>query len=129
MTRAQELDHFVLHCADVEKTLAWYQRHLGLTAERVDQWRRSEVPFPSLRITPDTLIDLIPGLDAGNETLPRGHLNHICFRVSPDDLEVARQDPELVVEETGQRFGARGVATSIYVRDPDNLLVEIRAYS
>ena len=34
----------------------------------------------------------------------------------------------LVIEDEGERFGARGMASSIYVRDPDGLLVELRAY-
>jgi hypothetical protein len=33
----------------------------------------------------------------------------------------------MIVEE-GQRFGAQGVASSIYVKDPDGLTVELRAY-
>ena len=48
--------------------------------------------------------------------------------VSVADLAALRQRGELIVEEEGERFGARGIAHSIYVRDPDDLLVEIRAY-
>ena len=52
------LDHVVLRCADVEKSLTLYCDTLGLEPERVDEWRRGDVPFPSVRITPTTIIDL-----------------------------------------------------------------------
>ena len=88
----------------------------------MDEWRAGQVPFPSVRVTADTIIDLIPGDPAGH-----GHLDHICFVMTVTDLAALGRD-ELMIEEEGQRFGARGIADSIYVRDPDDLLVEIRAY-
>ena len=48
--------------------------------------------------------------------------------VTGAELAESRDRPDLVVESEGPRFGARGVAYSIYVRDPDDLLVELRAY-
>jgi catechol 2,3-dioxygenase-like lactoylglutathione lyase family enzyme len=123
MGRAAAFDHLVLVVDDVERSLAWYRHHLGLEGVRVDEWRAGQAPFPSLRVTADTIIDLIAGDRAG-----RGHLDHICFVVTVADLAALRRRGELVVEEEGERFGARGIADSIYVRDPDDLLVEIRAY-
>jgi len=123
MTRAVAFDHLVLVVADVERSMAWYQRHAGLEGVRVEQWRRGEVPFPSLRVTADTIIDLIPGHDG-----QRGHLDHICFVVDAAGLDEIRHDPDLTVLEEGQRFGARGTATSVYVRDPDGMVVEFRTY-
>ena len=52
------LDHVVFKCADVEKSLTFYCDTLGLEPERVDEWRRGDAPFPSVRITPTTIIDL-----------------------------------------------------------------------
>ena len=123
VARASGLDHLVLVVADVEVTLEWYQRHLGLEPVRLDEWRAGQVPFPSLRVSAETIIDLIPGRDGG-----RGHLDHICFVVTEAELAESRDRPDLIVESEGPRFGARGVAYSIYVRDPDDLLVELRAY-
>ena len=45
-------DHIVLRCADVEASLAFYCDELGLEPERVEEWRRGEVLFPSVRIDP-----------------------------------------------------------------------------
>jgi catechol 2,3-dioxygenase-like lactoylglutathione lyase family enzyme len=123
MARALGFDHLVLVCGDVETTLAWYQRHLGLAAVRVDEWRAGAVPFPSLRIDETTILDFVPGSPDG-----RGHLDHICVVVTKDDLEAVRHAGEPEILSEGERFGAQGVAYSVYVRDPDGLVVELRAY-
>jgi catechol 2,3-dioxygenase-like lactoylglutathione lyase family enzyme len=126
MATALALDHLVLVVSDVERSLAWYQRHAGLDDVRFDEWRAGEAPFPSLRVDPATIIDVIPGRADGSEE--RGHLDHICFVVSPEDLAALSSDPELEIVDEGTRFGARGLGESIYVRDPDGLLVEFRSY-
>ena len=126
MTTTLALDHLVLVVDDVERTLDWYGRHAGLGGERVDEWRKGEAPFQSLRVGESTIIDVVPhGTDDGKG---RGHLDHICFAVSPADLKVLAADPELEIVDEGPRFGARGIGDSIYVRDPDGLLVEFRSY-
>jgi catechol 2,3-dioxygenase-like lactoylglutathione lyase family enzyme len=124
MATATALDHLVLVVSDVERALAWYGRHAGLAGVRVDEWRNHEAPFPSLRIDDSTIIDLVPG-DTGAD---RGHLDHICFVVSPSELDALAREPQLEVVERGERFGARGLGQSIYVHDPDGLLVEFRCY-
>lgn len=124
MATALGLDHLVLVVADVERTLDWYGRHAGLAPVRVDEWRAGDAPFPSLRVDEGTIIDLVPGLEAGQ----RGHLDHLCFVVSRSGLEALAADPDLEVGERGPRFGARGTGESIYVRDPDGLTVEFRTY-
>jgi catechol 2,3-dioxygenase-like lactoylglutathione lyase family enzyme len=124
MATALALDHFVLVVSDVERALAWYGRHAGLAGVRVDEWRDGQAPFPSLRIDDATIIDLVPG-EAG---AGRGHLDHICFAVPPAELDALASDPDLEVVDSGERFGARGEGQSIYVHDPDGLLVEFRCY-
>ena len=125
-------DHLVLRCADVEATLAWYVDVLGLEPVRVDEWRREAAPFPSVRVSHDTIIDLIPGGSSGPSPgdggeLPR--LDHLCLVVESIDLqELAESGVFTVVEGPDVRFGARGLGTSLYVLDPDGLTVELRHY-
>lgn len=126
MATALGLDHFVLVVDDVERTLAWYGRHAGLAGDRVTEWRQGDAPFPSLRIDDTTIIDVIP--HGADDAVGRGHLDHICFVVSHDDLRSLVADPGLEIVDEGQRFGARGMGHSIYVHDPDGLLVEFRSY-
>ncbi len=125
MAAALGLDHIVLVVGDVERALTWYGRHAGLAGDRVEEWRRGEVIFPSLRVDDHTLIDLIPGLDAAEA---RGHLDHICLVVTPEHLAALAADPDLEVIDEGRRYGARGDADSIYVRDSEGLTVEFRSY-
>jgi catechol 2,3-dioxygenase-like lactoylglutathione lyase family enzyme len=118
-----ELDHIVLNVADVERSLRFYCDELGLPAERVDEWRRQEVFFPSVRVNAGTLIDLVQ--------LPRTGENadHFCLVVAPTDFDALKASGRLdVVSGPATRFGARGDGTSLYIRDPDRNLVELRYY-
>jgi len=118
-----DFDHLVLKCADVDRTLAWYQQKLGLAPVRVDEWRAGTVPFPSVRINEHTIIDLI----AGEPT--SGRLDHFCLVVAVTDLGAVAASGEFdVLEGPTKRFGARGDGTSLYVRDPDGTTVELRHY-
>jgi catechol 2,3-dioxygenase-like lactoylglutathione lyase family enzyme len=118
-----EFDHLVLHCQDVETTLAWYGENLGLAPVRLEEWRAGTVPFPSLRVNAHTIIDLLPG------DTPDGRLDHICLVVEPLDLEALAASGQFeVLSGPGPRYGARGDGTSLYVRDPDGLTVELRYY-
>lgn len=119
------MDHIVLRCANVEATLAWYTGVLGLAPLRVEEWRRGDAPFPSVRVTPGTIIDLFAGDPTGER------LDHVCLEVAITDLaELPAIHPDLdVVQGPVPRWGARGVGTSLYVRDPDGLVVELRHYA
>lgn len=125
-------DHLVLRCHDVEATLAWYVDVVGLAPVRVEQWRRGEAPFPSVRVDADTIVDLIPGLgDDANDVAVAGRarLDHMCLVVQPCDLGALAASGRFdVLEGPVTRFGARGSGTSLYVRDPDGLTVELRHY-
>ena len=118
-----EFDHLVLRCADIEQTLQWYQQQLGLEPVRVDEWRAGTVFFPSLRVNAGTIIDLLPG-EPGDS-----RLDHICLVIEPVDFDALTASGRFdVVDGPGPRFGARGDGTSLYVRDPDGLTVELRYY-
>jgi catechol 2,3-dioxygenase-like lactoylglutathione lyase family enzyme len=125
------LDHIVLNVEDIERALAFYHGKLGLAAERVEAWRNGKVRFPSLRINESTIIDLVAAPPDATGT--RSNLAHFCLVTDSSDLEVeARQLAQAGIPiEQGPvvRSGARGNALSIYFRDPDENLVELRTYS
>lgn len=101
----------------------WYLVELGLEPFRVDEWRAGTAPFPSARIDAGTIIDFIRGEPTGDR------LDHICIVVEPTDLvAIAASGRFDVVDGPGTRSGARGDGTSLYVRDPEGLLVELRHY-
>jgi len=123
VVQVRELDHLVLDVADVERSLAWYTEVLGLEPMRVDEWRRGELLFPSVRVNADTIIDLLP-VDPSGE-----NINHFCVVVAPIDFDALAASGEVeVVDGPGIRYGAHGDGTSLYVRDPDGNTVELRYY-
>ncbi len=131
MPRIIALDHIVLNVADVERSLAFYEGVLGLPAERVEAWRRGELRFPSVRVNEATIVDLVHApAESGRRQL---NLAHFCLVTDAEDLDaVARElSSQGVNIEVGPatRSGARGNALSIYFRDPDANLIELRTYA
>ena len=121
--RVTGLDHVVLNVADVERSLAFYCEELGLAGERVEEWRRGEILFPSVRVDATTIIDLLAAVRTGENA------DHLCLVVEPVDLEAIRASGRFeVVDGPAVRFGARGDGTSLYVKDPDGNTVELRHY-
>ncbi|MFD5448199.1 VOC family protein [Streptomyces sp. NPDC003470] len=124
--RVIAFDHLVLNVADVERSLAFYTGPLGLEPVRAEEWRAGKAPFPSVRVSPTTIIDLVEGPADG----PRGaNVDHICLVVEPLDWQqVVDSGVFTVLDGPGERFGARGTAVSLYVADPDGNTVELRWY-
>jgi len=124
MVPVRGIDHIVLNVADVERSVRWYVEHFGLKPERLDEWRRGEVPFASLRIDDATLIDLF--------AQPRTGVNadHISLVVDASvDLQVVAASGQFdVVHEPFVIWGARGNGLGLYVRDPDGNVIELKHY-
>jgi catechol 2,3-dioxygenase-like lactoylglutathione lyase family enzyme len=125
MVQVTGLDHIVLNVADVERSAAWYRDHLGLELIRMEEWRRGEVLFPSLRIDATTLIDLFPTDRTGE------NLNHFAVVVDVDDLQAVIDSGEFELagpDHPSDLFGAQGQGLGVYVKDPDGNTVELRTY-
>ena len=75
-----------------------------------------------MRIDATTVIDLMQIERSGQ------NVDHLCLVVD-DDIEALAAREDLVIEDgPATRWGAQGDATSIYLRDPDGNLVELRRY-
>ena len=121
--RLHALDHIVLNVADVERSLSWYIDLVGMAPVRVDEWRRGEAFFPSVRINESTIIDLV-GLERSG-----ANMDHLCVVVDPSDVDAIVKDERFtVIEGPDIRYGARGNGRSVYVKDPDGNTVEFRSY-
>lgn len=117
------LDHIVLNVADVERAIGWYVGELGLAPVRLEEFRRGEVLFPSARVDATTIIDFL-----GTE--PTGtNVDHLCLVIEATDLDALVASGRFdVASGPSEVFGARGTGRSVYVRDPDGNLVELRCY-
>jgi glyoxylase I family protein len=121
--KVAELDHVVLRCRDQNRALDFYTRILGLREER----RIEQIGLIQLRAG-RSMIDLVPA------THPRAedglNVDHVCLAVEARDLnEVARYLRDLSVEVIGEpamRYGAHGAGLSIYIRDPEGNVVELK---
>ena len=118
------LDHVVFLVSDVEASIEWYRSLLGVEVERLEEWRRGEAPFVSLRIDATTIIDLFASPEA-----PGTGINHVAIVIDGDLDEIAGR-PGLDVEgPPADLWGAQGYGRGVYVRDPDGNLVELRVYA
>ncbi len=111
-------------CRDVERSLTFYTEVLGLEPVRVEGWRAGEVLFPSVRIDATTILDLFPSAPEGR------NIEHFCLVIEPTDLDAlaASGSVEVASGPSDGLFGARGYARSLYIRDPDGHVIELRSY-
>lgn len=122
MVNVVGLDHVVLNVADTRRAVAWYRDALGLEVLRFDEWERGEVFFPSVRVDATTILDLVELERSGQ------NVDHLCLVIDGDVDEVVASGRFDVVDGPDVRWGARGDARAVYVRDPDGNVVELRAY-
>jgi len=118
-----ELDHVVLRCRDQMRALGFYIGVLGLKEER----RIDAIGLIQLRAG-DSMIDLVPA--TGPRLEEASNVDHVCLGVHARDMnEVVRHLRERQVEVIGEptmRYGARGMGISIYVRDPEGNVLELK---
>lgn len=119
----KSIDHVVLTTRDLEKCVAFYTGVLGMTLERYGEGRLA------LRFGDHKFNVHPPGFDAGIKarTPTPGSLD-LCFLSDrPLDEVIATLEHHGIAIEEGPivRTGARFPIRSVYVRDPDENLIEI----
>ena len=122
----RRIDHVVLTVADMDATIAFYVRVLGM--RHVVTGDRHALHFGDCKLNLHPEINDLPPLKAAVPTLGS---EDICL-VAEGAIEdvVAELRAADVVIEVGPvtRAGALGDMTSVYFRDPDANLVEISVY-
>lgn len=127
---ADRLDHMVLTVADIEATLAFYERALGLAREVFagpDGQTRYALKLGEQKINLQDRETRTP-TKAGRPTEGSGDFCLIATQPLAD--VVARLRAQGIAIEAGPvpRRGANGALRSVYFRDPDANLVEIAEY-
>jgi len=119
----KSIDHIVITTRDLDRCVDFYTRVLGMTLERYGEGRLAlKFGDQKFNIHP-------PGFDAGIKarTPTPGSLD-LCFLADRPLGEVmARLKQHNIAIEEGPvtRTGARFAIRSVYVRDPDDNLIEI----
>ena len=123
LIKIAEIDHVVFRCHDQQKMLDFYTRLMGLVEER----RIEQIGLIQLRAG-RSMIDLVPSRGMLDEN--SRNVDHVCLGIEATDMsEVARHLKESDVEVIGEpatRYGARGMGLSIYVRDPEGNVIELK---
>jgi len=126
--RGIELDHTVIAVSDWELSNAFYARVLdaelvelepGRWAYRIGE-RQLNVHGPGAAASPLARDPVRPGN------------SDLCFEwPGPLESAIAHLRRHGIEPEEGPvaRFGARGIGTSVYFRDPDGSLLELISYS
>jgi glyoxylase I family protein len=134
------VDHVVLWVADPLRSVEWYARVLAIEGVRVAEFAAGEVPFPSVRLADDAILDLMPiAFAAKMNAIPGAagsagnKINHVCLALERSEYEAlrARLDAAGVAVPVTMKdaFGARGNAPeAFYFADPDGNVLEARHY-
>ena len=126
-------DHIVLRIRDKDRMIAFYCDVLGLSVDR----DRPELGLTHIRagsqmidlVTVDGRLGRMGGAAPGPEAR---NLDHFALQVRPFDeaairAHLAAHGAEVV--EEGQRYGADGEGFSLYIRDPEGNVVELKGPS
>ena len=121
------LDHLILMVNDAKQSVEFYTRILGFIYEG------ERVPFSTIRVTPDFILQLAPWGTKGGE--------HLAFAMTRADFDAAFgriRESGIPYGDTfesvgnmrgpGEAAGAHGKSTSVYVFDPSKHLIEITHY-
>lgn len=127
------IDHIVLRVVDLPKILAFYHDVLGCTDER----EQAEIGLYQLRAGA-SLIDIVPidgklGAKGGAAPGAEGrNLDHFALAIEPFDREALGAHLAahgVYILEEGPRYGAEGEGPSVYIRDPEGNIVELKGPS
>lgn len=131
MIKIHGLDHIVLRTSCMAEMLHFYNGILGCPVERE---LAPEIGLVQLRAG-TALIDLV-AVDSelgraggGPPTAANNNMDHFCLQLVPQaEEEISRYLASHGIEAGSfeRRYGAQGYGNSVYLRDPDGNVVELR---
>ena len=121
------IDHIILNVNEIASSVEFYVNLLGFELEGEDG------PFTVIRVSDDFTLQLAPWGTGGNE--------HLAFALSREDFDNALERVKAKGIPYGDSYhtvgnnlgpgvesGARGLAPTLYLNDPNKHLIEIRTY-
>ena len=127
--KIERIDHLNLTVADIDRSVEFYRRVLGMKTESMGEGRAA-LYFGQQKIH----LDAAKGLDANGGAMAMGGEKrmpaHICFITEAPMGEVTAhlESCGVPVRMQGPRAGAIGTIQSVYIDDPDRNSIEISSY-
>ena len=124
--KIDRIDHLNITVADIGRSIEFYERVLGMRTESMGE-ARAALLFGQQKIHLDLAGAPMEARGvSGDKRMPA----HICFITDTPIAEVAAhlETCGVPIRMQGPRAGAIGTIQSVYIRDPDQNLVEISNY-
>jgi len=120
--KIDRIDHLNITVADLDRSIEFYQRVLGMKSERMGEGRAALL-FGNQKIH----LDLAGATAMASE---KRQPAHICFVTDTPLAEIAAHVERcgVPIRMQGPRAGAIGTIQSVYIDDPDNHSIEISTY-
>jgi catechol 2,3-dioxygenase-like lactoylglutathione lyase family enzyme len=116
------LDHVAIYVSDMDQSIEWYERVIGLKKYQLKEWG----DFPIFMFSGKTGIAIFPA-NMSDPELPKNSkhvlIDHFAFNVSKVDFHKAQAHFKRLNEDFV--FQDHHYFHSIYLRDPDGHKVEL----
>jgi catechol 2,3-dioxygenase-like lactoylglutathione lyase family enzyme len=131
MIKVKMIDHIVLRTEHLDEMIHFYTHVLGCPLERT---LPAHIGLTQLRAG-KSLIDLVDvdsELGRAGGAAPSGvekNVDHFCLQIeaiTEQDLRAWLESNGVEVGDFQLRYGAEAFGSSVYIRDPDNNVVELR---
>jgi glyoxylase I family protein len=127
----KKIDHLVFRVANLERSIAFYGDVVGCTVAK----RRDDLGLVHLRAG-ESMIDLVSltgrlGASGGAGPGTEGrNVDHLCLRIEPFNADAIvhflKGKGVEPLGPAGVNFGAEGTGPSLYFRDPDGNVIELK---
>ena len=126
------IDHIVLRTTQLNAMLDFYCGALGCNVERETP---PEIGLTQMRAG-NALIDLVVAdsrlgkLGGGPPTQTENNVDHFCLQlksISEREIKTHLESHGIEVGDFDERYGAQGLGQSIYIKDPEGNVVELRS--
>ena len=126
------IDHIVLRTTKLQAMLDFYNGILGCKVARETS---KKIGLTQLRAG-NALIDLIAvdsslgRLGGGAPTQTENNVDHFCLQLKPileEEIKAQLESKGVEVGEFEDRYGAEGFGKSVYIKDPEGNVVELKS--
>ena len=115
------LDHVAIRVKDMERSITWYEKTLGLKKYQLEKWG----DWPIFMLSGKAGIAIFPA-NTSDPKIPRSgnvKIDHFAFNVSNESFAKAQEHFQSIGEKF--EFQDHDYFHSVYLTDPDGHIVEL----